>query len=137
MPTSAQVTVHSGAGLDRQQYRISLSYSVENAGTRDALVKFELEGEIDGQPFSDGFELPGDIAFNFAGSTTRLLRRHGLRICRGPVLRFRKEHDRVFDDLRRQLKAEPGTPIDLQRMGSLAPAEPRCAVAESIVRGRS
>ncbi|MDH0291720.1 DUF5064 family protein [Pseudomonas sp. GD04087] len=136
MSVPAQVTVHSSAGLDRQQYRIRLRYSVENAASRDALVRFELDGEIDGQPFSDGFELPGDLAFNFAGSATRILRRHGLRVCSGPVLRFRKEHDRVFDDLRRLLRAEPGTPVDLQRMGSLAPAEPRCAVAESIVRGR-
>lgn len=136
MTKPTEVTVHSTAGLDRQQYRIRLSYRVENAASRDALVRFELDGEIDGQPFKDGFELPGDLAFNFAGSATRILRRHGLRVCRGPVLRFRREHDRVFDDLRRQLKAEPGTPVDLQRMGSLAPAEPRCAVAESIVRGR-
>lgn len=136
MSVPAQVTVHSSAGLDRQQYRIRLRYSVENAASRDALVRFELDGEIDGQPFSDGFELPGDLAFNFAGSATCILRRHGLRVCSGPVLRFRKEHDRVFDDLRRLLRAEPGTPVDLQRMGSLAPAEPRCAVAESIVRGR-
>ncbi|MBB4866249.1 hypothetical protein HNP46_005154 [Pseudomonas nitritireducens] len=136
MTTSTGVTIHSTAGLDRQQYRIRLSYAVENAASRDAVVKFELEGEIDGLPFRDGFELPGDIAFNFAGSATRVLRRHGLRVCSGPVLRFRQEHDRVFDDLRRQLKAAPGTPIDLQRMGSLAPAQPRCAVAESIVRGR-
>ncbi|MDN6857405.1 DUF5064 family protein [Pseudomonas sp. CAN2814] len=136
MTTPTEVTIHSSSGLDRQQYRIRLSYAVENAGSRDALVKFELEGEIDGQPFRDGFELPGDIAFNFAASATRILRRHGLRVCSGPVLRFRKEHDRVFDDLRRQLKAAPGSPVDLQRMGSLAPAQPRCAVAESIVRGR-
>lgn len=136
MSTPTEVTIHSSTGLDRQQYRIRLSYRVENAASRDALVKFELDGEIDGQPFKDGFDLPGDLAFNFAGSATRILRRHGLRVCRGPVLRFRKEHDRVFDDLRRRLKAEPGTPVDLQRMASLAPAEPRCAVAESIVRGR-
>ena len=136
MTTPTEVTIHSSIGLDRQQYRIRLSYTVENPASRDAQVRFELDGEIDGQPFKDGFDLPGDLAFNFAGSATRILRRHGLRVCRGPVLRFRKEHDRVFDDLRRQLRAEPGTPVDLQRMGSLAPAEPRCAVAESIVRGR-
>ncbi|WP_447747551.1 DUF5064 family protein [Pseudomonas nicosulfuronedens] len=137
MTTPTEVTIHSSAGLDQQQYRIRLSYKVENAASRDARVTFELDGEIDGQPFKDGFELPGDVAFNFAGSATRILRRHGLRVCQGPVLRFRREHDRVFDDLRRQLKAEPGTPVDLQRMDSLAPAQPRCAVAESIVRGRS
>lgn len=136
MSTPAQVTIRSSQGLDRQQYLIHLSYQVENPGRRDALVKFELAGEIDGQPFSDGFDLPGDIAFNFAGSATRLLRRHGLHMCRGPVLRFRKEHDQVFDGLRRQLRAEPGQPVDLQRMASLAPAQPRCAVAESIVRQR-
>ncbi|MDU4252574.1 DUF5064 family protein [Pseudomonas sp.] len=136
MTMPSEVTVRSIAGLDAQQYRIRLSYSVESAASHDARVKFELDGEIDGRPFKDGFDLPGDLAFNFAGSATRILRRHGLRICHGPVLRFRQEHDRVFDDLRRRLKAAPGTPVDLQRMGSLAPAEPRCAVAESIVRGR-
>ncbi|WP_152222075.1 DUF5064 family protein [Pseudomonas sp. SCB32] len=136
MSQPAQVIIHSSQGIDRQQYLIRLNYQVENPASRDARVRFQLTGEIDGQPFDERFELPGDIAFNFASSATRLLRRHGLRLCPGPVVRFRKEHDQVFDDLRRQLRAEPGKPVDLQRMASLAPVQPRCAVAESIVRGR-
>ncbi|AGI23723.1 DUF5064 family protein [Pseudomonas sp. MT3] len=136
MTTPAQVTLHSSQGIDRQQYIIRLSYQVENPASRDALVRFQLDGEIDGQPFNDGFDLPGDIAFNFASSAARLLRRHGLRLCPGPVVRFRKEHDQVFDDLRRQLRAEPGKPVDLQRMASLAPAQPRCAVAQSLIGKR-
>ena len=136
MPQLAQVTIRSSPGIDRQQYLIRLSYQVENPASRDARVRFQLDGEIDGQPFKDDFDLPGDIAFNFASSATRLLRRHGLRQRPGPVMRFRKEHDQVFDDLRRLLRADPGRPVDLQRMASLAPVQPRCAVAESIVRGR-
>lgn len=136
MPRPAQVIIRSSPGIDRQHYLIRLDYQVENPASRDARVKFQLDGEIDGQPFVDDFELPGDIAFNFASSASRLLRRHGLRLCQGAVVRFRKEHDQVFDDLRRQLGAEPGKPVDLQRMASLAPVQPRCAVAESIVRGR-
>lgn len=136
MTRPAQVTIRSSPGIDRQQYLVRLHYQVENPASRDARVRFQLDGEIDGRPFKDDFELPGDIAFNFASSATRLLRRHGLRLCRGPVVRFRKEHDQVFDDLRRLLRAEPGKPVDLQRMASLAPVQQRCAVAESIVRGR-
>ncbi len=94
MTAPAQVTIHSTAGLDRQQYRIRLRYRVENAASREALVVFEVDGEIDGQPFSDSFELPGDIAFNFAGSATRILRGHGLRACTGPVLRFARSMTR-------------------------------------------
>ncbi|WP_416311286.1 DUF5064 family protein [Pseudomonas sp. W03] len=136
MTRPTQVIIQSIPGIDRQQYLIRLSYQVENPASRDARVRFQLDGEIDGQPFKDDFELPGDLAFNFASSATRLLRRHGLRLRPGPVMRFRKEHDQVFDDLRRQLRAQPGKPVDLQRMASLAPVQQRCAVAESIVRGR-
>ncbi|MFV3305911.1 DUF5064 family protein [Pseudomonas sp. NY15181] len=136
MTQPAQVIIQSRPGIDRQQYLIRLNYQVENPASRDARVKFQLEGEIDGQPFKDDFDLPGDIAFNFASSATRLLRRHGLRLCQGPVVRFRKEHDQVFDDLRRQLRAESGRPVDLQRMASLAPVQPRCAVTQSLVGKR-
>ncbi len=58
MTAPAQVTIHSTAGLDRQQYRIRLRYRVENAASREALVVFEVDGEIDGQPFSDSLSCP-------------------------------------------------------------------------------
>ncbi|MFO6385641.1 DUF5064 family protein, partial [Pseudomonas aeruginosa] len=68
----------------------------------------DMEGRIDGQPFSESFELPRDAAVHFASRASRLARRHGLRLRQGPIVRQRREYDAMFDDLRRRLKLKSG-----------------------------
>ncbi|BCG27600.1 DUF5064 domain-containing protein [Pseudomonas tohonis] len=95
-------------------YFIDMDYQLRQRD-RETYVHFDLRGEVAGRGFHDTFELHRDVAYNFLQSTCRRLRRHGfpphLRITAG----MRGDYERVFADLRRQLHAAPGTPVDLGR----------------------
>ncbi|WP_121493508.1 DUF5064 family protein [Pseudomonas aeruginosa] len=84
----------SASEVDRQAFDIHLRYRVLEAEARPVAVHFDMEGRIDGQPFSESFELPRDAAVHFASRASRLARRHGLR---------------------RRLKLKSGEAIDLDR----------------------
>ncbi|MFH0148976.1 DUF5064 family protein [Pseudomonas aeruginosa] len=105
----------SASEVDRQAFDIHLRYRVLEAEARPVAVHFDMEGRIDGQPFSESFELPRDAAVHFASRASRLARRHGLRLRQGPIVRQRREYDAMFDDLRRRLKLQSGEAIDLDR----------------------
>ncbi|KEA40818.1 hypothetical protein CR64_20520, partial [Pseudomonas aeruginosa] len=68
----------SASEVDRQAFDIHLRYRVLEAEARPVAVHFDMEGRIDGQPFSESFELPRDAAVHFASRASRLARRHGL-----------------------------------------------------------
>ncbi|HCL3837419.1 TPA: DUF5064 family protein [Pseudomonas aeruginosa] len=105
----------SASEVDRQAFDIHLRYRVLEAEARPVAVHFDMEGRIDGQPFSESFELPRDAAVHFASRASRLARRHGLRLRQGPIVHQRREYDAMFDDLRRRLKLKSGEAIDLDR----------------------
>lgn len=67
----------SASEVDRQAFDIHLRYRVLEAEARPVAVHFDMEGRIDGQPFSESFELPRDAAVHFASRASRLARRHG------------------------------------------------------------
>ncbi len=52
----------SASEVDRQAFDIHLRYRVLEAEARPVAVHFDMEGRIDGQPFSESFELPRDAA---------------------------------------------------------------------------
>ncbi|HSX71335.1 MAG TPA: DUF5064 family protein [Pseudomonas sp.] len=95
-------------------YRLCLEYSVcrDEAGAR---VEFELDGEVAGQAIHGRFCLRRDVAYNFLHCAGRCLRRHGIRPTHPALFAFHQDYDRVFVDLRQQLQASPGEPVDLQR----------------------
>ncbi|WP_116349928.1 DUF5064 family protein [Pseudomonas aeruginosa] len=99
----------SASEVDRQAFDIHLRYRVLEAEARPVAVHFDMEGRIDGQPFSESFELPRDAAVHFASRASRL------RLRQGPIVRQRREYDAMFDDLRRRLKLKSGEAIDLDR----------------------
>ena len=45
-------------GLDQQDINIHIRYEVRQNAESGAYVHFDMDGEIDGKPFSDSFELP-------------------------------------------------------------------------------
>ncbi len=46
----------SASEVDRQAFDIHLRYRVLEAEARPVAVHFDMEGRIDGQPFSESFE---------------------------------------------------------------------------------
>ena len=74
-------------GLDQQDINIHIRYEVRQNAESGAYVHFDMDGEIDGKPFSDSFELPRDTAFNFASDATRVAQKHGLHPKFGAITR--------------------------------------------------
>lgn len=103
-------------GLDQQDINIHIRYEVRQNAESGAYVHFDMDGEIDGKPFSDSFELPRDTAFNFASDATRVAQKHGLHPKFGAITRVHKEYDAMFEDIRAKLHAHPGEPVDLERI---------------------
>lgn len=99
-------------GLDQQDINIHIRYEVRQNAESGAYVHFDMDGEIDGKPFSDSFELPRDTAFNFASDATRVAQKHGLHPKFGAITRVHKEYDAMFEDIRAKLHAHPGEPVD-------------------------
>lgn len=83
-------------GLDQQDINIHIRYEVRQNAESGAYVHFDMDGEIDGKPFSDSFELPRDTAFNFASDATRVAQKHGLHPKFGAITRVHKEYDAMF-----------------------------------------
>ncbi|MBD9427203.1 DUF5064 family protein [Pseudomonas sp. PDM15] len=95
-------------------FQLSLEYRVcrDEDGCH---VDFELDGDVAGQPVHDGFSLRRDVAYNFLQSAGRCLRRRGIKPAHPALFAFHEDYNRVFADLRRQLRADPGEPVDLER----------------------
>lgn len=109
-------------GLDQQDINIHIRYEVRQNAESGAYVHFDMDGEIDGKPFSDSFELPRDTAFNFASDATRVAQKHGLHPKFGAITRVHKEYDAMFEDIRAKLHAHPAN--RWISSGSFATSEP-------------
>ncbi len=95
-------------------YHLSLDYSVRRSEV-GTYVDFQLEGEVAGRVVHEAFSLHRDVAYNFMQNVGRCLRKHGLKPRQAPLFVFHGDYDRMFADLRAQLGARPGEPVDLQR----------------------
>ncbi|AYC33598.1 DUF5064 family protein [Pseudomonas cavernae] len=126
--------LHCASRGHGQRFDLHLRYSLRDEVENGRWVDFDLRGSIAGRPFHERFELPRELACNFASAAMRVASKHGLRLPAGTMLFLRDDYEAMFCDLRRRLKIRPGEPLDLQRLADLTPAQPRCAVAESIIR---
>ncbi|RRV08336.1 DUF5064 family protein [Pseudomonas sp. v388] len=92
-------------------YDLHLRYEVVEDAKEGKSVSFTMEGEINGQSFSEQFQLPRDLAFNFAHDASRIGIRHGLPGAASLPLHLHKDYDRMFEDIRDQLGAKSGEPV--------------------------
>lgn len=95
-------------------YQLNLDYRVcrDEHGCH---VDFELDGEVAGRALHERFSLRRDVAYNFLQAAGRCLRRRGIQPAHPACFAFRPDYDLVFADLRAQLRASPGEPVDLER----------------------
>lgn len=108
------VEVHREPALGDPGFRLSLDYQVQHEAA-DCRVDFELQGEVAGRQLHECFSLRRDVAYNFLQSAGRCLRRRGIRANHPALFAFHADYDLMFADLRRQLQADCGEPVDLQR----------------------
>lgn len=98
-------------------FSLDFHYEVRHDPQQGTVLHMRLLGEIDGRPVDEAFELPRDLAFNFASAVSRVAARHGLPPNAGPIMRGHAEYDRVFEDIREKLHIQPGEPVDLEHLG--------------------
>lgn len=92
-------------------YDIHIRYEVCENPTEGTSMHFSMEGEVAGNSFQDEFELPRDLAFNFAHDANRIAVKHGLPHLATLPLAMHKEYDQMFEDVRKKLHAESGDPV--------------------------
>lgn len=92
-------------------YDIHLRYNVEEDPKQGTSMHFTMQGAINGKPFEEQFQLPRDLAFNFAHDASRIAIRHGLPNSAALPIAQHKDYDRMFADIRDKLHAKSGDPV--------------------------
>lgn len=102
---------HAALQQSDSTYDIHLRYEVTEDAKEGKSVAFTMDGEINGKSFSEHFQLPRDLAFNFAHDASRIAIRHGLPNAAALPLHLDKDYDRMFEDVRDQLDAKSGEAV--------------------------
>ncbi|MBD9512902.1 MULTISPECIES: DUF5064 family protein [Pseudomonadaceae] len=103
-------------GLGQQEIDAHINYEVRKDVEKGTIVHFTMKGEIDGNSFTEEWDMPKEQAFNFASDATRIAQKHGLHPRFGSMVRNHKEYDAMFEDIRQKLGTNPGDPIDLDKV---------------------
>ncbi|MGV8843608.1 MAG: DUF5064 family protein [Pseudomonas sp.] len=97
-------------------FTFDLYYEVRNDAKEGPMLHCRMIGEVDGVSFEESFELHSDTAFNFASITTRLAAKHGLPSNTSLIMHNHQEFDAMFADIRHQLGAHSGDPVNLNHL---------------------
>lgn len=92
-------------------YDIHLRYEVCENPTQGTSMHFSMEGEIAGNAFQDEFEIPRDLACNFAHNANKIAVKHGMPPIAVLPIAMHEDYDRMFKDVHDKLGIEPGEPI--------------------------
>ncbi|MDB5984364.1 MAG: hypothetical protein JWQ69_5379 [Pseudomonas sp.] len=91
-------------------YDIDIRYEVRQDAKQGASMHFSMDGEINGKAFKDEFELPKDMAYNFASEAFHIAVKHGMP--KSADLRtLHDQYDAMFEDIRQQLDVKSGDPV--------------------------
>jgi hypothetical protein len=92
-------------------YDIHIRYQLSETPEEGTCMHFSMQGEVAGNVFEDEFELPKDMAFNFAHDANRIAIKHGMPHIAVLPLTMHKEYDLMFEDVRAKLHAESGDAV--------------------------
>lgn len=98
------------------QFDIEVFYEVRRDPAEGMLMHFKVTGTIRGRAFCEEFDMHRDTAFNFAHLISKAVAKHGLPSSAGPIMPVHAEYDAMFEDIRAQLGARPGEPVDLDHL---------------------
>lgn len=92
-------------------FDIHIRYQRIEDPAQGTAMSFAMDGEINGKAFSETFQLPRDLAFNFAHDASRIAIRNGLPNTAALPIAQHKDYDRMFEDIREQLHVKSGEPV--------------------------
>jgi hypothetical protein len=97
-------------------YDIHLHYQLSSEAGSGAAMHFTVQGEIAGNTFSEEFELPKDMACNFASQAERIAHKHGLPKAKMLPVTLHKQYDQMFEDVRDKLQRQSGDPVEQEHL---------------------
>jgi hypothetical protein len=92
-------------------YDIHIHYEVRENPELGRSMHFAMKGEVAGNAFEDEFELPRDLAFNFAHNASQIAVKHGMPAIAVLPIAMHEDYDRMFKDVRDKLNIEPGESV--------------------------
>jgi hypothetical protein len=95
-------------------YDIHLRYEVSQTDS-DAGMHFTMDGDINGKPFNETFDLPKDLAYNFASEASRIAEKHGLPKDTD-LHAMGGQYDAMFEDIRDKLDMKSGDAVKLEHL---------------------
>ncbi|AOE85201.1 DUF5064 family protein [Pseudomonas sp. TCU-HL1] len=102
--------------LHLPKFDIDVFYEVRRDPVEGVLMHFKVVGTIGGREFCEEFDMHRDTAFNFASPITKAVAKHGLPLNAGPIMPEHTEYDAMFEDIRLQLGARTGEPVDFDHL---------------------
>ena len=69
-----------------------------------------MDGDINGKPFNETFDLPKDMAYNFASEASRIAEKHGLPKDTD-LHAMGGQYDAMFEDIRDKLDLKSGDAV--------------------------
>lgn len=91
-------------------YDINVEYQVVNDPVTGTAMHFSMHGEINGAAFTEEFELPRDMACNFASNCFHLAQKHGLPKTAN-IISMHHKYDAMFEDIRQRLDLHSGEAV--------------------------
>ncbi|WP_263262612.1 DUF5064 family protein [Pseudomonas sp. RIT-PI-S] len=96
-------------------YQLDITYE-PRGNASGAVMHFQVAGDIAGQAVHESFDLPRDLAFNFASDIDHLARRHGLPATQVLPISLHRQYDAMFADIQHKLERHCGDPVDLDHL---------------------
>ncbi|MFF7705997.1 DUF5064 family protein [Pseudomonas sp. NPDC007930] len=93
-------------------YHLDIRYDVQQGSG----VHFTVQGSIAGKPLDAAFDLPRDLAYNFASEIDKVARKHGLPKTQVVPVSLHKQYDEMFEDIRHKLNMQPGECLSPERL---------------------
>jgi len=94
---------------DEIGYDLHIRYEVSQTDAGPGM-HFTLDGDINGKPVNDAFDLPKDLAYNFASEASRICEKHGLPK-NADLHDMHGDYDAMFEDIRDKLDMKSGDAV--------------------------
>lgn len=111
------------SGFDRRNtevtYYVHIRYGKQVKPDYQAMLYFQVNGEVNGQKFAGFLELYRDTAFNFASPLSRLLAKNGVPVSKGLIMHRHEDYDLMFKDIQSLLELHYGEPINPDHIGAI------------------
>ncbi|UFH48749.1 DUF5064 family protein [Pseudomonas sp. KNUC1026] len=99
-------------------YQLDVHYDLQTTDQGPGM-HFRVTGDIAGKPVDTSFDLPRDMAVNFASHIDRIARQHGLPKTQVVPVSLHRQYDEMFNDIRTKLNLHSGDALSTERLDRL------------------